>query len=102
MPRYTRVYSQLNVVGRLWMPGVKAAQTITLEARDIEHIRGDKPFASITRDDVADWLTTHSGDFSEVIDFEARLSQGREDVDLPWEDEENGFTFTDCMYPAED
>ena len=45
-----------------------------------------------TREEITDWLTSHSGDFSEVIDF-ASLPN------IEFEHEESEYFYDDCMYP---
>jgi hypothetical protein len=102
MPRYTRVYSVIRVVGRLWMPQALAATDITLSDYDLGNISGDKPLSEVTREDVEQWLMTHSGDFSEVIDLSVSISRGDLDLEFPWEQEENEVTYFDCMFPPED
>ena len=99
--RYTRVVSQVQVIGRIWMPDAVCAMDYTLSAHDLENIRDGRPLAEITREDIAGWLSTHAGDFQEIIDFRADLSEGSEDKVIDWENEENELTYYDCMFPAE-
>ena len=67
---------------------------------DIEYLRDDG--GAITRDSVEDWLTTHSGDFQQILDFTASIEDGDTTVDIEWADEEAELTYLDCMYPSED
>jgi hypothetical protein len=102
MPRYTRVYSVIRVVGHLWQPGFTAAQDVSVDARALDQIKNGRPLTEVTRDDVADWLTTHTGDFSAILDFQAEFSEGAVDHVLSWASEDSEFTYTDCMCPVED
>ena len=47
-----------------------------------------------SREDIEDWLTSHSGDFSEVMDFAAL-------PDIEFKDEESGFFYWNCMFNEE-
>mgnify|MGYP001582538419 FL=1 len=44
-----------------------------------------------TREELENWLGTHSGDFSEIMDFAAL-------PDIPFESEDNEMLFWDLMY----
>jgi hypothetical protein len=68
----------------------------TIPARDLDEM--ERP---ITRDVVADWLGTHSGDFASITDFWASIEDGENTIEIPWEHEESQFTYSDCMFPAE-
>lgn len=86
-----RRWAHVDVVGKIWMPMTTAAMRYELSDYDLENI------GEFTRENVEDWLGTHSGDFSSVADFSAVCGN----VEIPWESEENEMTFVDCMYPAE-
>lgn len=95
MARYTVEHNYVDVVGGIWMPyGAKCAMRYDLTRHDVESIG---PF---TCENVAEWLTTHSGDFSSLDDFRATVG----DVWIEWEDPDSEYVFNDCMYPelAED
>ncbi len=102
MPRYTRVYSVIRVVGHLWQPGVVAATRYTLSASDLENLLGDSPLAEVTREAVLEWLAEHSGDYQEIMDVKAELSHGEMDVTVPWASEESELIYNDAMYPTEE
>jgi len=98
--KYTVRKSIINIVGGIWMPyGAKAATTIECSQYDVENMRDDD--GKVTRESVEQWLTTHSGDFSSVIDFSASLEDENDTVEIPWQDEENEMAFCDCMFPCE-
>lgn len=78
----------IEVVGRIWLPPVKVAQTIDLSAGDVGNV-GEQP----TRDDVQSWLDCHAGDFQEIIDFHAVLGE----TEIPWETEEGVRLFDECI-----
>lgn len=86
-------HAAVNVVGRIWMPNVTAAQRIDLTQYDLDNI--EEP---LTRDTVESWLCTHAGDFRSIDDF--TLEHG--DHSIPWEDPDNEYVFSDLMYPEED
>lgn len=77
--------------------GALCAQDMELSSYDVGSI--GEP---ITRETVAEWLSTHSGDFSEVIDFEASIeTRDGETVNVPWSSDENEMQYLDCMFPPE-
>jgi len=47
-----------------------------------------------TREEIEEWLTSHSSDFSEVIDFAALPN-------IEFMEEEHAIFYLDCMYPEE-
>lgn len=98
MPRYTTEYSVIHVVGPIWQPGFTCAYDYI---PDLDAIRGGKPFAQITREDVQRWLQGHTPDFESITDFAARLSRGGEDVDIPWATEDGEIAYNDAMFPIE-
>jgi hypothetical protein len=98
--RYTVRKSIVQIVGYLWMPQCKAATEQSVSSYDIENMTDDD--GNVTRDSVEQWVMTHSGDFSSVIDFRADLEVGDKTIVIDWEKEESECDFADCMYPAED
>lgn len=104
MPRYNREYSIVRVVGRIWMPATTCSQVITVERYDVENIlalarfrrpEADVPtVAELQREDVAQWLSTHTGDFQFVEDFEVDFSYEGHDFRSPWATEAGELDFT--------
>lgn len=82
----------VNVVGRLWMGGL-GAYSYELTDYDLRNIGVD-----FTRETVADWLGSHSGDFQNIVDFQAFCGS----IELAWRSEDNECTYNDCMFPPED
>lgn len=83
----------IEVIGPIWWPaGQTCAMRYDLSAYDVENI------GEATRENVEQWLCTHSGDFQHVEDFYAAIGE----TEIPWETEESEFTFSDCMYGSED
>lgn len=82
----------VEVYGRIWMPTVPCAQRIELRDYDLENIE------KFSRAAFEDWLGSHAGDFSEIIDFHVVVG----DREIAWKSEENELNYGDCMYPAED
>jgi hypothetical protein len=78
----------IEVIGKIWMPANTCGQRIQLTDYDLNNI------GSFTCDNVERWLCLHSGDFQSIIDFHAVCGQ----LEIPWQLEENEFTYHDCMY----
>lgn len=93
--RYTVRKSVVDVVGRIWMPGIVCAQRIELSAYDLDNARDDA--GKLTRDSVLDWLGSHAGDFASIIDFQASLEDGDTTVDIPFATEEGETAWLDCQ-----
>jgi hypothetical protein len=75
-----RAYVQ--VIGYIWMPShVECSYTFQLSDSDLKNI-GD-----FTRDNVEEWLSSHSGDFRSISDFCAVC--GSEELNWAKEDSEN-------------
>jgi len=100
MVKFSRSYVQ--VIGNIWQPGIgTCAMQYSLSMHDVDAI-GDiadrrckeqhVPW-SIAREDVGEWLSTHSGDCKNSDDFYAII----EDVDIEWADMESAFTYHDCV-----
>ena len=105
----------IEVLGRLWMPTCLAAQKLDIR-------QGKKAFdvdidPSREMEDLADYVNTHTGDFSEVVDYkivkrfqtrDVYTSDAREclrthhETLVDWTSERNELSFMDCMYPSED
>ena len=111
MARYQKRVSQVDVVGKIWMPATTAATSYTLSDYDIGNIRalsqdadiGPVHAGPITREGVEQWLTMNSGDFQSVDDFRVTISTADGyDFDSDFEDEEAELTFNDCMFPGDD
>jgi hypothetical protein len=87
--KFTIDRNWIEVIGAIWMPATTCAQRIDLTASDIKNI------GEPTRENVEQWLDTHTGDFHSITDFRAVIGE----MDLPWSNEESEFTYHDCMYP---
>lgn len=92
-----REYGHVQVLGHIWQPGIgPCAMERDLSDYDVGNI--EQP---VTRETVLDWVYLHMGDFREILDFSAYV-KGVDTVEIPWENEENEFTYMDAMYPSED
>lgn len=91
--KYVVSVSFVNIVGRLWYEG-QATQHRKLDPYDIESVKncGD---GRVDRDAVETWLHHHTGDFSEIIDFEADLETDEGNVVIPWENEDSAMAYDD-------
>jgi hypothetical protein len=92
MARYTIHEDYIDVIGVIWMPATTGATRYSLSAYDVVSI------GKLTRDNVAHWLMSHSGDFQRVADFHASIDEWESE----WEYKESEYTYTACMYPSED
>ncbi len=99
--KYVVRKSFVDVVGHIWMPNTVAAMRYPLSNYDIENIR-QQDDGIIDREAVEQWLTCHSGDFQSIEDFSASIEDGDKSIDIPWDDEDSEYTFSDLMYPSED
>lgn len=93
--RYTVRLSYIDVLGYIWMPNALCSLRITLTAFDLDNMR--EPDGLITRESIADWLTVHTGDFREVVDFSASIEDGNVTVDFPWSSKENEMLYFDTV-----
>jgi hypothetical protein len=90
--KFTIERNWIEVIGRIWMPPVICAQHIDLSSYDIKNI------GEATRENVENWLGSHTGDFQSIKDFHAVVGE----TDIPWNDEDSEFTYQDCMYGSDD
>lgn len=96
--RYLVRRSYVTILGQLWMPSCDASLRKDLSSYDIENIRAQaNDGQTIDREAVDQWLTTNSGDFSRVIDFEASIEDGEQTIDIPWSSEENECRYLDTL-----
>ena len=96
--KYAR--SEIDVIGPIWMPPTVAATTYPVTAHDVASMTGDD--GTVTRESVALWLDSHSGDFRAVTDFHASIEVGPDTVDIPWQSEDSAEVFADCIWPDDD
>lgn len=94
--RYTVRKSLIRILGKLWMPShADAATEMVLGKYELDNCRDDE--GELTRESVERWLLLHSGDFSDVIDFEASLEDGGKTIDIAWKNEESEWRYADCF-----
>lgn len=103
--RVTKTYSEIQVLGKIWMPNTMAGMEMSLSSFEVENCKDSDE--NITKESVREWLDSHSGDFSEVIDFAYDLTLGDGNngwVDYVggWENEDNEIDFLSCMNPFDD
>ncbi len=78
--------SVVDVVGRIWMPQAVCSLRITMSQYDLDNARDDD--GKITRDSLELWLMTHTGDFSQIIDWQASIEDGSETLEFPFSTED--------------
>ena len=96
--RYVVSESVVEVIGSIWWPyGATCAMTYKLSSYDIDNATDEN--RKVTRESVDRWVSTNTGDFSEVIDWSASIEpgDGSKTVELPWQDENSEMIFIDCM-----
>ena len=102
--RYLVVKSEIRVIGRIWQPGIGlCAMSYNPRAddlRDVDIVPATE--GPITRDSVQSWIDTHSGDFSEIVDWSAEIEDGDETITFDWQDEDNEMAYFDAMYGNEE
>lgn len=96
--RYQVSVSYVDVLGYIWMPHGLGSQRLKLSAYDLDNIQND---GAITREDVEQWLTMHTGDFSNVVDFNASIEWNGETLDFPWTTEDNEMAYCDTLRDSE-
>jgi hypothetical protein len=77
----------VTVLGKLWMPTCDASTEIKLSDYDLENI------GEFNRENVEQWLMTHTGDFSQVIDFTATCGE----IEIPWSSEDNEIRYLETL-----
>ncbi len=100
MARYTVRESYIDVLGYIWMPHALCSLHIDVSAYDLSNMTDTE--GHVTRESVEQWLTMHSGDFSEVVDFSASLEVGDETLDFPWSSEETEMQYLDTIAEPDD
>lgn len=84
---------QIEVIGRIWQPGIDTCSYVySLDRHKLEQIRmlgGGK----ITRAACAAWLHANAGDFQEIEDFHADIA----DFDSPWALSDSDLIYTSCV-----
>ena len=82
-----------DLVGYIWQPGVGLCATESnFEADDHDHARD---------------IINMTGDFQSIEDYRLVETMHFHAIDITrvvhdWEDEDNEFVFSDCMYPCDD
>lgn len=95
--RYTVRVSYVDVLGYIWMPHALCSMRYTLSGYDLAVICAAGEEDVITRDGLAQWLTSHTGDFSQIIDFRASIEYGDRTLDFNWSSEENEVRYLDTI-----
>ena len=95
--QYTVTKNIIQVIGYIWMPRTMAAMEYTLDNRDLERysISKDNP----TREDIERWISTNTGDFSNIVDYRADIGQNKI---LYWKDPESEFIYNGITFPVDD
>ena len=98
--RYTRVYNEIRVIGKIWVPCTTCAMAYRPSDHDVENMKNEE--GSLTRELIERWISLHSGDFQSIEDFCADIAQGDNDVVFDWANEESEYTYLNCVYPQEE
>lgn len=104
MPRSTREWSEVRVLGYIWQPGVsQCAQHYIIERHQIANIlqRALKSsIAGLTREDLDAWVRKEAHDFESIEDFSALLSMDGTDYTIPWQKAESEDAYMDATFGA--
>lgn len=95
--RYTVRVSYIDVLGHIWMPNVVASMRYTVRPDDLRDLEGH-----ITSESINDYLTAHTGDFRDLIDWAASIEDGDETLDFDWSSEDNACAYLDTLSCGED
>ena len=86
--RYIKEENFVLVIGKIWMPhDGMVSYRYNLTPSDVGQI------GEFTRKNVQIWLNTHSGDFSQIVDFKATIG----DDWIEWEKEESEDIYQDAI-----
>ena len=98
--RYTRVYNEIRVIGKIWVPCTTCAMAYRPSDHDVENMKNKE--GALTRESIEHWISWNSGDFQSIEDFYADIAKGDNDVVFDWAKEESEHTYFDCMCPQEE
>lgn len=98
--KYLVKKSVVDVVGRIWMPQAVCSLRIVMSRYDVDNARDDD--GNITRDSLESWLHTHTGDFSEIIDFRASIEDGEQSIEIPFASEDGESQYLDTISEMEE
>jgi hypothetical protein len=91
-----RIDYHIQVVGYLWLPRDLAA--IDMNITESEWNVVDTDFKNLTLEQIEHYIITHTGDFSEIIDFTVEKcevgSPYTEDGEDGWKNVTNSFRYT--------
>jgi len=79
----------VQVIGKLWLPAIQAAQVYDLTDLDLYEIGKAAHTGELTRDLIQDWLARHGNDFASITDFHAQVGE----QEIPWskDDSEDAY-----------
>jgi hypothetical protein len=93
--------SLVRVVGHIWMPNAVCSMVYTLRQYDIDNIKVQAEYdtgsPTIDRDAVEQWLATNSGDFRDILDFDASIEDGDQTIDIPFATEDGELAYYDTL-----
>ena len=88
MSYVTITIRRIDVIGSIWMPASLCAMTYDLKQSDVDNI------GELTRENVAKWLSTNSGDFQSIQDFRVDIA----DFESDFENADSERIFDNCMF----
>ena len=101
-----QTWIDISVLGKGWY-GQTLATNMTVKTGNGPWLVDIQP----TKDDVEDYITSHTGDFMSITDWAAiasiqerknRTTTITDETVKEWDSEDNECTFVDCMYPSYD
>lgn len=104
--KYTVIKSIIRIVGLGWY-GQTCATLKELSPYDVGNLEDSGLGKELTKEQkrevVERWLAMNSGDFQEILDYEADIELGDgSNVTVEWLKEDSDFVYFDCMNGFED
>lgn len=102
----SQTWVDIQVVGKGWY-GQTLATEMTVKIGNGPFLTNIQP----TKDDIEDYLTSHTGDFKSITDWAAvayhqerktGITTTTDETVKEWDSEDDDCTFLDCMYPSDD
>ena len=86
--RVVTIVSEVRIIGYGWY-GQKIAMVDRLSSQELKQIL-DYCGGKYSREGVEQWLSLHSGDFQNIVDF--AITIGDNEFDSDWTDEESEYS----------
>lgn len=103
--KYTEIKSIIRIVGLGWY-GQTCGMDKELNGYDVANLEAsglcEEQSQEQQREVIEGWLVKNSGDFQQILDFEADIELGDgSNVKVDWDDDVNYSEYLDCVYGSE-